>query len=74
MLTEEKKWWNKLCKTLDSMPKSMEILVDAYGKISASRRGESMEYFNKHGDVDNVDILELEPWTGKGVENNGSSL
>jgi len=73
-MTKEEKWWNRFRKTLDEMPESMEILVDAFGAISAAKRGSSNAFFDKKGHIDNVPTLDLDRWHGKGVENNGSSL
>lgn len=74
-MTQEEKWWKRFCKVMDDMPETIEILINAYGKIAVAKRGASNRYFKEHGHVDNVERLdEFHEWRGDGVENNGSSL
>jgi len=70
----EKRWWKRFRRCLNEMPQSMEVLVGAHGQICAAGRGASDEEFKRKGDVDNVPRIDLPSWSGKGVENNGSSL
>lgn len=72
---KEQAWWRRFRKCLNDMPDSLEILVSAAGAISAAERRACKKYFDEHGDVDNVPVhCELSSWSGKGVENNASSL
>jgi hypothetical protein len=77
----ERKWWRRLTKVLNDMPATMEILVGAYGTLTAAKRGASKAEFKRkekatgEGDVDNVPTLDLPPISSKQrIENNGSSL
>lgn len=71
---DEIRWWRRFRKCMADMPNTMEILVSAHGQISAAERGASLQYFNTHGDVDNVPLKNLPSFKPEGVENNGSSL
>ena len=73
-MTKEEKWWNRFNKVMQDMPYSMEILVDAYGKIFPAKRGSTNEFFIENGHIDNVPILDFDPINKSGVENIGSSL
>ena len=70
----ERKWWKRFKACIAAMPPTMEVLVGAHGDFGAAERGSSDATFEKRGDVDNVQTLDLLSFHPKGIENNGSSL
>ncbi len=72
---EEKAWWKQFRAVVLKMPKSMEVLCNASGNLSAAARGALQNEFKTKGDADNVPIFcDCKPLNNCGFEDNSGSL
>lgn len=55
---DEARWFRRLQKCIREMPSSVEVTVRAHGQILLHERGATREYFDEHGDTDNVPHLD----------------